>query len=74
MDKKAGETVLHRAARQGHPDVTAYLLDIERSDPRAKDNAGIPPIHKAAYRGHAEVVEILMRYGVDPSTNVKGTR
>ena len=41
-------------------------------NPTLKDNAGIPPIHRAAYKGHADIVDMLLRYGVDPNTNVKG--
>lgn len=74
IDKGAGETILHRAAKVGHPDVVAYALDIVKMPATLKDNAGIPPIHKAAYKGHSEVVDILLKYGVDPNTNVKGTR
>ena len=74
LDKGAGETILLRAAKMGYPDVVAYALDIMRVNPTLKDNAGIPPIHRAAYKGHAEIVDMLLRYGVDPNTNVKGTR
>ena len=56
----------------GYPDVVAYALDHLRVNPRLKDNAGIPPIHRAAYKGHADIVDMLLRYGVDPNTNVKG--
>ena len=58
----------------GYPDVVAYALDHMRVNPTLKDNAGIPPIHRAAYKGHADIVDMLLRYGVDPNTNVKGTR
>ncbi len=74
IDKGAGETILHRAAKMGYPDVVAYALDVLGMPPAIKDNAGVGPVHKAAFRGHADVVEILMRFGVDPNTNVKGTR
>ena len=73
-DKASGETILHRAAKYGFPDIVAYALDMAKMSPTVKDNAGIPPIHKAAFKGHAEVVEILLKFGVDPNTNVKGTR
>jgi hypothetical protein len=74
IDKSAGETILHRAAKMGYPDAAAYALDMAKMSPTMKDNAGIPPIHKAAFRGHADIVEYLLRYGADPNTNVKGTR
>jgi Ankyrin repeats (3 copies) len=74
IDKSAGETILHRAAKMGYPDAAAYALDMAKMSPVMKDNAGIPPIHKAAFRGHADIVDYLLRYGADPNTNVKGTR
>ena len=74
IDKSAGETILHRAAKMGYPDAAAFALDMAKMSPVMKDNAGIPPIHKAAFRGHADIVDYLLRYGADPNTNVKGTR
>lgn len=74
IDKGAGETILHRASKMGYPDVAAYAVDIVKMNPNLKDNAGIPPIHKAAFKGHHDIVQILLKYGVDPNTNVKGTR
>ena len=73
-DKASGETIIHRAAKYGYPDVVAYAIEIAKMSPKVKDNAKIPPLHKAAFKGRAEVVDILLRYGVDPNTNVKGTR
>ena len=74
VDKGAGETILQRASKMGYPDVVAYAVDLVGMNPSLKDNAGIPPIHKAAFKGHSDIVKILLRYGVDPNTNVKGTR
>merc|ERR1739838_81830 len=74
LDRSAGETILHRAAKMGYPDVTAYALDMAKMSAVVKDNAGFPPLHKAALKGHAEIVDYLIRYGADPNTNVKGTR
>jgi hypothetical protein len=61
VDKGAGESILHRAAKMDYPDVAAYALDILGLSPRVKDNAGIPPIHKAAFKGNHMVVEILLK-------------
>ena len=63
-----------RAAKMGYPDVVAYALDHMKVNPTLKDNAGIPPIHRAAYKGHADIVDMLLRFGVDPNTNVKGKK
>lgn len=61
MDKSAGETILHRAAKMGYPDVAAYALDMANMSATIKDNAGFPPIHKAALKGHTEIVDYLIR-------------
>lgn len=61
MDKSAGETILHRAAKMGYPDVAAYALDMAKMSATVKDNAGFPPIHKAALKGHAEIIDYLIR-------------
>ena len=74
INKSAGETILHRAAKQGLPDIAAYALSMAKMSPTVKDNAGIPPIHKAAFHGHHKIVECLLKFGSDPNTNVKGTR
>ena len=62
LDRSAGETILHRAAKMGYPDVTAYALDMSKMSAVIKDNAGFPPLHKAAMKGHAEIVDYLIRY------------
>ena len=74
INKSAGETILHRAAKQGLPDIAAYALSMIKMSPTVKDNAGIPPIHKAAFHGRHKIVEFLLKFGCDPNTNVKGTR
>ena len=74
INKSAGETILHRAAKQGLPDIAAYGLSMAKMSPTVKDNAGIIPIHKAAFHGHHKIVELLLKFGTDPNTNVKGTR
>ena len=74
INKSAGETILHRAAKQGLPDIAAYALSMAKMSPTVKDNGGIPPIHKAAFHGHQKIVELLLKFGTDPNTNVKGTR
>ena len=61
-DRSTGETVLHRAAKLGYPDVAAYALDMAKMSATVKDNAGVPPIHLAAFKGHADVVDYLIRY------------
>ena len=61
LDRSAGETILHRAAKMGYPDVIAFALDMSKMSATIKDNAGFPPLHKAALKGHAEIVDYLIR-------------
>ena len=74
VDKNAGETILHRAAKMGYPDVLAYALDRLGMWVMEKDYAGLTPLHKAAFKGHEGIVRLLLTYGADPSSGVKGTR
>lgn len=74
MDKNAGETILHRASKMGYPDVVAYALDMAGMGAMDKDYAGLTPLHKAAFKGHHNNVRLLLKYGADPSAQVKGTR
>ena len=74
VDKNAGETILHRAAKMGYPDVLAYALDRLGMWVMEKDYAGLTPLHKASFKGHEGIVRLLLTYGADPSSGVKGTR
>jgi hypothetical protein len=74
VDKNAGETILHRAAKMGYPDVLAYAIDRLGMSVMDKDYAGLTPLHKAAFKGHEGIVRLLLKYGADPSSGVKGTR
>jgi ankyrin repeat protein len=57
---------LYSAARNGHRDVVAYLL--ERGANRdAKGFFGGTALHWAAINGHAGTVELLLENGADPS-------
>jgi len=74
VDKNAGETILHRAAKMGYPDVVAYAVDMLGVSVMEKDYAGLTPLHKASYKGHDPIVKVLLKYGADPGAGVKGTR
>ena len=74
VDKNAGETILQRACKMGYPDVVAYAVGMQDMSVKEKDYAGFTPIDKAAFRGNHEVVRILLKYGADASSGVKGTR
>jgi tetratricopeptide (TPR) repeat protein len=56
---KNGLTPLHRAAKNGHADVTKLLL-ANKAEINAKTSAGRTPLHDAAERGHKDLVELLL--------------
>ena len=74
VDKNAGETILHKAALKGLPDIVAYSLDVLAMGAMEKDYAGLTPLHKAAFKGHEDNVRLLLKFGADPGIGVKGTR
>ena len=74
QNKNAGETILMRASKMGYPDSVAYAVGMQDMSVKEKDYAGFTPLDKAAFRGHSDVVKILLQYGSDPSSGVKGTR
>ena len=60
-----GETLLHRAARGGSPDVVSLLLRAG-ADVNAVDGGGSTPLHEAARRNpDPAVVELLLDAGAD---------
>ncbi|XP_043272335.1 pneumococcal serine-rich repeat protein isoform X3 [Venturia canescens] len=72
IKKGVGETILHRAARLGYTDVTAYCLEKLSSAPSPKDNAGYTPLHEACSRGHLEIARLLLAYGANVSESANG--
>ncbi|CAG9865061.1 unnamed protein product [Phyllotreta striolata] len=72
LNKGIGETHLHRAARLGYTDVTAYCLEKMECHPSPKDNAGYTPLHWACSKGHLEIAKLLLLYGANPSESAQG--
>lgn len=72
LNKGLGETILHRAARLGYPDVAAYTLEHDICSPNCKDNAGYSPLHETCMKGNLEVAKILLFYGANPSQAAPG--
>ncbi|KAK2577280.1 hypothetical protein KPH14_003417 [Odynerus spinipes] len=72
IKKGVGETILHRAARLGYTDVTAYCLEKLNNAPSPKDNAGYTPLHEACSRGHLEIAKLLLAYGANASESANG--
>ncbi|XP_046331690.2 serine/threonine-protein phosphatase 6 regulatory ankyrin repeat subunit A-like [Haliotis rufescens] len=64
---KFGETALHIAAKHGHAETVAILLDgradINATTRNVDGNGGYTALHKAANGGHTRVIEILCMRG-----------
>ncbi|KAL3278126.1 hypothetical protein HHI36_013471 [Cryptolaemus montrouzieri] len=72
LNKGIGETHLHRSARLGYTDITAFCLEKMDCSPSPKDNAGYTPLHEACSRGHLDIARLLLMYGANVSESAKG--
>ncbi|XP_060523636.1 uncharacterized protein LOC132700381 [Cylas formicarius] len=72
LNKGIGESHLHRAARLGYTDITAYCLEKMDSHPSPKDNAGYTPLHEACARGHLHIAKLLLMYGGNVHESAQG--
>lgn len=72
MNKSAGETVLHRAARLGYAEAAYYCLQTLRLAPSPRDHAGYTPLHEACSRGHVAVANYLLQFGANVSESARG--
>uniref|UniRef100_T1IXT6 Uncharacterized protein n=1 Tax=Strigamia maritima TaxID=126957 RepID=T1IXT6_STRMM len=72
INKTVGETLLHRAARQGYAEVVTYCLTTNYVDVDAKDNAGYTPLHECCARGHLQIARFLLQYGADVNASAAG--
>ncbi|XP_022908613.2 putative mediator of RNA polymerase II transcription subunit 26 [Onthophagus taurus] len=72
LNKGIGETHLHRSARLGYTDITAYCLEKMDCSPSPKDNAGYTPLHEACSRGHLSTAKLLLMYGANVSESAQG--
>ncbi|XP_054669005.1 ankyrin repeat domain-containing protein 16 isoform X2 [Grus americana] len=60
---RSGDTLLHHAARYGHQDVLAYLVETLGMDVEVFNSDYKRPLHEAASMGHRECVSYLMERG-----------
>lgn len=59
----SGDTLLHCAARHGHRDVLAYLVETWDMDIEAANRDYKRPLHEAASQGHRDCVRYLLDRG-----------
>ena len=55
-----GQTALYYAAFEGHTEIVALLLDLDRSVAKLQDEDGFTALHRASALGHASVVGLLL--------------
>ncbi|KAK7821074.1 hypothetical protein U0070_020436 [Myodes glareolus] len=59
----AGDTLLHCAARHGHQNILAYLVEAWSMDIEAANRDYKRPLHEAASMGHRNCVRYLLGRG-----------
>ncbi|NWS54804.1 ANR16 protein, partial [Chunga burmeisteri] len=60
---RSRDTLLHHAARYGHQDVLAYLVEVLGMDIEVFNSDYKRPLHEAASMGHRECVSYLLERG-----------
>ena len=62
---EVGDTLLHKAAAQGHADIIKMLVD-KGAYVHATNELRCTPLHAAAMHGQAKAIEYLLERGADP--------
>ncbi len=70
LQNKFGETALHWAASQGHPDLAALLLD-RAADPNLQNEIGDTALHWAVFWNHPDLATLLLDRAADPNLQDK---
>lgn len=60
---KSGSTALHWAARGGHIDCVAKLLEMPNAQVNVQNKLGDTPLHNAAWKGNSEIIQLLLENG-----------
>lgn len=60
---KSGSTALHWAARGGHVDCVAKLLEVPNIQVNVQNKLGDTPLHNAAWKGNSEIIHMLLENG-----------
>jgi ankyrin repeat protein len=63
--RRDGKTCLHYAARNGHVDCIAFLLDEQNHNIDDVSGDGTTPFHMACFGGHVKVARLLMKKGAN---------
>lgn len=71
-NKKANNTALHVAVKEGRHEVAQVLLEAG-ADPNAKNSRHDRPLHAAARRGDAPLCQALLDHGADPNAKCSKT-
>jgi len=69
---KAGSTPLHWAARGGHMECAAALLDTPGIEVNVANKLGDTALHGAAWKGQTEMIELLLTKGANRNVTNKG--
>ncbi|XP_027714766.1 ankyrin repeat domain-containing protein 16 [Vombatus ursinus] len=69
---RGGDTLLHSAARHGHRDILAYLVEAWELDIEASNRDYKRPLHEAASQGHRDCLLYLLKRGAAVDCLKKG--
>eukprot|EP00057_Strongylocentrotus_purpuratus_P002360 XP_003724374.1 PREDICTED: uncharacterized protein LOC100889064 [Strongylocentrotus purpuratus] len=75
INRKRGETLLHRAAKLGNMEILHYCIANSLEDVNVRDKAGYTSLHDSCVPGHLNVAMFLLNHGADVNAQANdGTR